>query len=145
MLRFWKPTAIALLALATLAPTASARGFRTGAVVAQPYYRVYYGPAFYPRGYGWGWWYDPWYGPWGGPAYNRGPLTGKVKIETKLKGEAIYIDGGYAGRTGELKKFPLRAGTHTIELRDARGHTFYQERVNVIAGKTLKIRPDYSG
>ena len=70
---------------------------------------------------------------------------GEVQISTKQKGDAIFVDGGFAGRTGELKKFPLRAGNHTIELRNANGQTFYQEQINVIAGKKLKIKPDYTG
>lgn len=150
MLRLWKFSAIALLALVTLAPAASARGAARGVVVVRPYrYRVYYGPAFYPGFYGPGWWYDPWYSPWYGPwwepAYFPGPHTGEIKIITKSKDALIYVDGGFAGRAGKLKKFPLRAGTHTIQLRDSRGHTIYQERVHVIPGKTLKIHADYSG
>jgi hypothetical protein len=73
-----------------------------------------------------------------------GPATGQVKIETKRKGDSIYIDGGYAGLTGKLKSFPLRPGAHTIEVRDASGRTLHQERVYVIAGKTLKLYPDNS-
>ncbi len=139
MKRFWKLAAMAAIAVAIVAPGASARG--RGTVVLAPYYhRVYYGPAYYP-----GWWGPGWYGPWYGPGYHRGPDEGKVKIETKAKGNAIYVDGGYAGVTGKLKKFPLKPGTHTIELRDSAGHTYYQERINVIAGKTLKIHPDFPG
>jgi hypothetical protein len=138
MKRFWKSAAIAVFAVALMAPVASARG--RGGVVVVPSYSFYYGPAFYPRWWGPGWGYYPY-----GPGYYRGPDEGKVKIETKAKGDAIYVDGGYAGVTGKLKKFPLRPGTHTIELRDARGHTYYQERIHVIAGKTLKIHPDYPG
>ncbi len=143
MKRFLTSAAIALLALVMLAPAAFARGFERegGVVVVHPYYG-FYGPGFYPWwGWGGGWWYDPWYGP----AYYRGPNEGKVKIETKAKGNAIYVDGGYAGVTGKLKKFSLRPGTHTIALRDIKGHTFFQERINVIRGKTLKIHPDYRG
>lgn len=136
MTRIWKVAAIALLSLLTFAPVASAR--TRGFVVVRPYYyRVYPGPY-------WGGWYGPWYGPWG-PGYYYNQTVGEVKIETKVKGNLIYVDGGYAGRTGELKKFPLERGTHTIELRDSDGRRLYQERVNVIAGKTLKIHADYAG
>ncbi len=135
---FWKSAAISVFAIAMMAPVASARG-RSGVVVV-PYYGFYYGPTYYPW-WGGGWWYDPWYGP----GYYRGPMEGKVKIETKLKGDSIYVDGGYAGVTGKLKKFSLKPGTHTIELRDQGGHRYFSERINVIAGKTLKIRPDYPG
>jgi hypothetical protein len=144
MSRFWKTSAIALVALLTLAPTASARGrgrgfagLRGGA--------AFYGGGFYPGFYGPGWWYGGWYGPWWGPSYRIGPQVGEVKIVTKRKGDSIYIDGGYAGVTGKLKSIPLRAGTHTIELRNAGGHTLHQQRVYVIAGKTLKLHPDTSG
>ncbi len=145
-MRFWKALAIALLALFFLAPAASARGREGGAVVVRPYsYGFYYGPAFNPWFYGPGWWYDPWDGPPWGPAYVPGSNTGQVKIVTKYQGDSIYVDGGYAGRTGKLKKFRSRAGAHTIRIRDRRGHTIYQERVQVLAGRTLKIHPDYSG
>jgi hypothetical protein len=80
-----------------------------------------------------------------GPGYYRASPVGEVQISTKRKGDEIFVDGGFAGRTGELKKFPLRAGNHTIELRNANGKTFYQEQINVIAGKKLKIQPDYTG
>jgi len=30
-------------------------------------------------------------------------------------------------------------------LRNANGQTFYQEQINVIAGKKLKIKSDYVG
>jgi hypothetical protein len=95
------------------------------------------GLGFYPGYYGY-------YGPWYGPAYYV-PNAGEVEIQTKHKGDQILVDGGFAGRTGELKKFPLRAGNHTIELRNANGQTFYQEKINVIAGKKLKIQSDYVG
>ncbi len=92
---------------------------------------------FYPGYYGW-------YGPWYGPGYYV-PNAGEVEISTKHKGDQIFVDGGFAGRTGELKKFPLRPGNHTIELRNANGQTYYQEKINVIAGKKLKIQSDYIG
>jgi hypothetical protein len=141
MTRYLKLSATALtvlLAFAIFAPVASAH--RPNVVV-----RGQYGPAFYGRAwYGPGW-YDPfWYGPgWYGPyAYVPAPTTGSVKIETKMKDAAVYVDGGYAGTVGKLKTFDLRPGTHDIELRDHEGHSFYQERIDVVVGKTLKLRPD---
>ena len=132
MKRFLKYSAIALLAFVTFVPAASARGF--------------YGVGF---GWGWGWGYPGYYG-WYGPGYGPGyyyPIsqTGEVEISTKHKGDQIFVDGGFAGLTGQLKRFPLRAGTHTLELRNAHGQTFYQEKINVIAGKKLKIQSDYVG
>ena len=64
-----------------------------------------------------------------------------MKIETHVKNEPIYVDGGYVGVTGKTKKLALRPGTHTIEVRDSREHRMYQERVYVIAGRTVKIYP----
>jgi hypothetical protein len=128
-----KYSAIALLALVTFVPAASARGFYAG--------RGFYGGGFY-GGVGMGF-YPGYYG-WYGPGYYV-PNAGQVEIQTKHKGDQIFVDGGFAGRTGELKKFPLRAGSHTIELRNANGQTFYQEKINVIAGKKLKIQSDYIG
>jgi len=133
MTRFLKYSAIALLAFVTFVPAASARGFYGG----RGFVGVGFGPAYYPGFYGY-------YGPWYGPGYYV-PNAGEVEIQTKHKGDQIFVDGGFAGRTGELKKFPLRAGTHTIELRNANGQTFYQEKINVIAGKKLKIQSDYVG
>ena len=64
---------------------------------------------------------------------------GKVKIETKMKDAGVYVDGGYAGTVGQLKTFPLRPGTHNIELREPSGQTIFQEKVDVLAGKTTKL------
>jgi len=123
-----------------MAPAASARG------------RVFIGGyGFYGGGWGPGWWGPGWYGPYWGPAYGYGygyypgRNTGNMKIVTQAKGMPIYVDGGYAGVTGKLKKFPLRAGNHAIELRDRNGRAFYSERVEVIPGKTVEIHPDYRG
>jgi hypothetical protein len=132
MKQLLKYSAIALLALVTFVPAASARGFYGGRVF------VGGGFGFYPGFYGY-------YGPWYGPGYYYAPNAGEVEIQTKQKGEQIFVDGGYAGLTGELKKFPLHAGTHTIELRNANGQTFYQEKITVIAGKKIKIHSDYVG
>jgi hypothetical protein len=51
------------------------------------------------------------------------------------------VDGGYAGTVGHLKTFTLSPGTHDIEMRDREGHSFFQERIDVVAGKTLKLTP----
>ena len=125
MKRLLKYSAIALLALATTAPIASARGFGggfRGGFYGGPGF--YGGVGFYPGYYG--------YGPWYGPGYHA-PNAGEVEIKTKQKGEQIFVDGGYAGRTGELKTFPLRSGNHTIELRNAKGQTFYQEQISILS------------
>jgi hypothetical protein len=120
----WKKSLLTLAAgMLALAPMASAR----------PFYRFGFG-------YGYGPGFYPYY--WGGPAYYGAfPLarTGDVKIVTQAKDALIYVDGGYAGLTGKLKKFPLRPGNHDIQLRDPSGKTFYRERVQVIMGKTTEI------
>jgi hypothetical protein len=130
---FRKLMLAAPIALATLlVPAASAA---QGVVVV--------GGGFY-RPYGPAWWGPGWYGPAYGP-YAVVPYTGQVKIKTNDKNAAVFVDGGYAGQAAKLKKFALRPGTHDIELRDPSGHAFYQERVQVIPGKTLEINAEYRG
>ena len=97
-----------------------------------------FGPGFYQGGY-----YG--YGPYYGSRYYPVSPVGEVQILTKQKGNQIFVDGGFAGRTGELKKFPLSTGMHTIEFRDAKGQSYYKEQINVIAGKKLKIQSDHIG
>ena len=138
---FLKVPLIAILALAgflTIAPvTASAApGGRVVVVGGGFYGRGWYGP-------GWGWYGPGWYyGPGWGPAYYI-PNAGKVKIVTPDKNASVYVDGGYAGTVAKLKKFSLRPGNHDIALRDPDGRTFYQERVQVIPGKTTEIHASY--
>ena len=123
---------IVLAGLLTLVPAASAA---QGVVVVGGFYRPY-GPA---------WWGPGWYAPYWGPSYAVVPYTGQVKIKTNNKNAAVFVDGGYAGQAAKLKKFALRPGTHNIELRGPSGHTFYQERVQVIPGKTVEIDALYRG
>ena len=149
MKRYWKFAGLALLAVAMLTPAASAspQHFRGGFRFGGP---RFYGPSFYAGGfYGPGWypgWYGPgyyslgWYEPYG---YVPGPVAGKVKFDTKMKemkDAQVYVDGAYAGTVSQLGSFPLKAGAHDVELRDAGGHSVYREHIDVIAGKTLKIK-----
>lgn len=168
MPRFWKLFAIALLAFFAIVPAASAQrggfgghggfgehggfGWRGGG--------HYGGGGFYGGGWGWGG-YGPgwgWYGPgwgWGwdypyyggGYPYAEGPSHpyGEVKITGVGKDAMVYVDGGYAGRVGDLKKFRLSAGNHEIELRDPSGQAFHQEKINVLPGKTLEIHGTAGG
>jgi hypothetical protein len=124
-----KALLIALVAVPSVAPSALAQ--RRSVVVVRSFYGGWYGPG----------WYGPW---WYGPGW-YGPPAGQVKIVTKEKGNSIYVDGGYAGLTGKLKKFSLRPGNHTIEIRDRDGRTFYQERLQVLMGRTIKVYPDRLG
>jgi hypothetical protein len=119
MTRTLKVSAIFLLAMLVLAPAASA-----------------WPPHVVVVGGGFGWWGPGYY------AYAPVPNAGKIKIVTKMKDASVYIDNGYAGTVAKLKTFPLRAGKHTIELRTHDGHSFYQERIDVIAGKTMELHPD---
>lgn len=146
--------AIALLSLFLLAPGASAqRGGGFGG------HGGFYGGGhggFYGRGWGLGW-YGPgwsWYGPgWGyypywGDYYGYGASPsrfGEVKVADAGKDAMVYVDGGYAGTVGQLKKFRLTTGSHNIELRDPSGHVFQQEKINVLPGKTLEIHGTVGG
>jgi len=127
MTRYLKHIAFALLGFAILVPAASARP-----VV---FVRGYFGPA----------WYGPAYYGWYGPTYvapyavYTAPNTGKVKFDTKMKDSSVYVDGGFAGTVKQLGTFSLRPGTHNIELRDPAGQTFLQEKVDILAGKTIKL------
>jgi len=140
MRKFLKVSLIAVLALAgffTIAPVKASAAQGRVVVVRRGFYgRGWYGP-------GWGWYGPGWYyGPGWGPAYYM-PNAGKVKIVTPDKTASVYVDDGYAGPVAKLKKFSLRPGNHEIALRDSDGRTFYQERVQVIPGKTTEIHASY--
>ena len=127
MTRYWKYSAMILLALAIFVPAASAH--------PRVFIRGYFGPGFYGPAY-YGWYGPAYFAPYGVvPA----PYEGKVKIDTKMKDAGVFVDGGYAGTVGQLKTFPLRPGTHNIELRDHSGQTIFQEKIEVLAGKTTKL------
>jgi hypothetical protein len=108
-----------------VAPTASAQRFRGRVVIVGP------GPFFGP--------YYPYYGYYPYPPSYMAANYGEVKIETHDKEARVYIDGGYAAKIREAKKFALRPGNHEIELRNSDGQTFYQERVAVTIGHTTKL------
>lgn len=152
MTRFWKAALIALLGVILVVPggllraAERTRNFQTVDHDDDDGGSFYiYNPGFYP-GYGWGW-YNPWWGPdWGwGFGWNLGPRrylsrpTGKIKIETSRKHAAIYVDGGYAGVSGKTRQLRLRPGNHMIQLRNAQGHIFFQEKVHVMRGKTVTL------
>jgi putative transposon-encoded protein len=116
------------LLFTSLTPAASAQRVRGGFFV-----RPVYSPFYY--GYGYGYPYPYAYGPGDAPAN-----IGYVQIETHhLKDASLYVDGGYAAKADKAKKFAIRPGTHDIELRDASNHTFFQERVTVLIGKSTKV------
>lgn len=129
MIKSLKPIlAIGALLLATIpAAAAPPRHFRGGVIVA-PVYDPFWSPWY---GYG------P-YGYYGGGPYRAG---GEVKIDSKAKDAEVFINGAYAGTVKEMKSMWLRPGTYDVELR-ARGGEKFAEKVYVIAGKTVHIRPD---
>src|SRR5262249_3970523 len=135
MLRRLLTASFAVAALLAIVQPASAQRFiyRRPVIVA-PYYGY---------GYGYGPWYGPgWYYPYGRAyAFPPRPATGEVKIVTKVKGDSIYVDGGFAGVTGKLKHFDLSPGAHDIEIRTSSGRPIFQQRVQVIMGRTVEVRP----
>jgi hypothetical protein len=64
---------------------------------------------------------------------------GFVKIKTDRKDASVYVDGGFADKIGKAKKYALRPGNHSIELRDSDGRTLYKEEVAVTVGKTTEL------
>jgi hypothetical protein len=118
-----------VLTLAPMSASAAVRGF---VGFGRPYY---------------GGWYSPYWGPYWGPAYggygyyNAHPNSGEVKLDTKVKDAQVFINGAYAGTTRQNKSMYLRPGSYNIEIREA-GRTRYAERVYVVAGKTLHLRPE---
>jgi hypothetical protein len=106
--------AVSLLALAPVSAPAQVRGY---VMVGRPY---------------WG----PMYG-----GYYASPIAGQVKLDTKVKDARVFINGAYAGTTHQNKSMYLRAGTYTIEIKEA-GHTRYAEKIYVVAAKTLHLQPE---
>ena len=134
MSRLSKIVTVFSLVLLLAVPALAQRGFHGG--FGGPRVFVGVGPYY---GYGYGY-YGPYpYYPGYGYAYATHPNMGDVKIDTKIKNGSIYVDGGYAGETGKLKKFSLTTGNHDIEMRDSAGNSVFKERVEVIPGKTVEI------
>ena len=73
--------------------------------------------------------------------YYANPYAGEVKLETKVKDAGVFINGAYAGTTHQNKSMYLRPGSYNLEVKEA-GKTVYSERIYVVAGKTLHLRPE---
>jgi hypothetical protein len=94
-----------------------------------------YGPAFGP----WGYWYAPYaYGAY--PGFSH-PNAGEVKLHTDIKDAEVFINGAYAGSARSLKSMWLRQGAYNLEVRFP-GRARYAERIYVVLGKTLHVRPE---
>jgi hypothetical protein len=120
--------AIALMGglLLTMAPNASAQRFgRVIFVGPGPFYGPYYPYyGFYP------------YGPYMAVNY------GQVQIDTHQKSEKsddVYIDGGYAAKLKDAKKFALPPRNHDVELRSPDGQVVFHETVAITVGHTTKL------
>jgi len=114
--------------LLAVAPTASAQRFRGGFVFVGP------GPYFGP--------FYPYYGYYPYPPYYMAANYGEVQIDThqkEQKNDAVYIDGGFASKLKDAKKFALRPGNHDIQLRSPDGQVIYQENVAITVGHTTKL------
>ena len=133
MPRYLRVSLVALVAvtlmLAVMPAPASARIIVRGG----------WGPGWYAPGWGYGW--GPgWYGArWAGAPYYYAP-HGDVKIVTPDKQASVFVDGGYAGTVKEMHKFRLRPGTHDLAVKSPSGQTLYNQRIEVIRGKTTEIR-----
>ena len=71
------------------------------------------------------------------------PNAGEVKLDTNIKDAEVFINGYYAGTVGQLKTMTMRSGNYNLEIR-APGRTPFQQQIYVVAGKTMKLRPDLS-
>ncbi len=145
MKNIWKALMVVPLAIILLVPGGLLRAdghgqeFRGddddgGSVFISP---GYYGGGWYSpwwNGWGWGWGWG-----WGRPAYFPPSRDGRVKIKTWRKNASVYVDGGYVGRAAKAKDLRLRPGNHLIQMRNAQGRLFYQQRVHVMRGKTIKL------
>jgi hypothetical protein len=120
----WVPKALAIAAmaglLASFAPSTFAQQRRVVIIQSVPVIDPFYA---YPYAY----------------PYYLSFHYGYVKVKTHHRNANLYVDGGYADRIENSKKFALRPGDHDIELRNPDGSAIFKERVAVILGETTKI------
>lgn len=88
-----------------------------------------------------GGWYAPFWGPYWGPyAYGYYPISGEVKLDTKVKDAQVFLNGAYAGTTHENRTMHLRPGNYNIEIRE-NGQTAFTEKVYVTVGQKVHLHP----
>lgn len=134
---FWKmKTRILILAAAviTLLPLSALAGPRGGR--GGFYGGGFYGGGFYNPYWGGG----PYWGP-GGYGFGANAYVGEVKLDTKVREAQVFVNGAYAGTTHDNKTMHFRPGTYRIEIK-ANGQTAFNEKVYVMGGKTLRLRPN---
>ena len=71
--------------------------------------------------------------------------TGEVKIMAPARNSTVWIDGEFAGTTGNIMQVALEEGSHDVQLRDPMGRRVFTGNVEVVAGHTTEIRPDMGG
>ena len=98
---------------------------------------IFVGPGFAP----YGWYGSPYYGMYPYGPYGFAPNAGQVKLDTHVKDADVYINGHFAGTVGQLKTMTMLAGDYDISVR-APGRSPFEEKIHVLAGKTLKLNPD---
>jgi hypothetical protein len=64
---------------------------------------------------------------------------GEVKLQGTQKSAEVFLNGAYAGITGDLKSIWLEPGAYDLEVKA--GHQRFSQRIYVLSGKSLKIRP----
>lgn len=94
--------------------------------------------------YGWAplSWYDPFFYGYVHPGFYSGfayqSNYGEVKLRTRDRADAVYVNGAYAGPAKRLKSMWLEPGVYAVEVRPVSGAPF-QQRVYVLSGKTLRL------
>jgi hypothetical protein len=118
-------------------------GYPYGGYYPYGYYSPFWGYGSYWSSMYSPFWYSPVYGPWFHPGaysgYAYSPGMGELKLPTKSKTAAVYIDGAFAGSADKLKRFWLEPGAYNIEVRD-NNQTAIKERVYVLSGKTITLQ-----
>src|SRR5262249_5000907 len=139
--RLMKTLLIAVAGILTVAPMAAARQRLEPAqvIIVRQHHR--YVPAYN--------YYVPQYYTYYEPRYETEVTAtrlypdshmGEVEIRTHFKDAMVYIDGGFAGNADKLDEFKLTAGTHDIELRSSSGFMLYHQVIDVLPGKTIKLK-----